>query len=320
MKKHIITFFILILCGCFSTTTQNIELIELQISKSAIPEGIVVHPESKEIFLSSVHEDCITKSSKDGRTNKIILAKENNGYSIGVGMDIWNNKLYALSKHNRSHQSILSIIDLKSGNISTIKSFNVDTTYFNDLAIDKRGNGYITDTDNHNIYFYNAQTNDIDIFLNNEMIKYPNGITISDDNSKLFIDSWTTGIKIVDIANKHIFNKKHISTSKKGIDGLKYHYGHLYYIRNGGKNAEETHGLYRIKLLNNETILSDPVPLLVNHEKMHLPTTLSIVKDDIYILANSQLDKLVQEEHKIVNPDSLTNTYVIKYKIIDSDK
>jgi len=317
--KNIGILLVLALLGCSTFDNTELQIIELDISKSTIPEGIVVHPESKEIFLSSVHEDRITKSSRDGKSSEVVLSRKINGYSLGVGMEIWKNKLYALSKFNRTHQSILTVLDLKSNSIKTVKSSIVDTTYFNDLAIDKNGNCYMTDTDIHNIYFYNSKANKIDIFLNTEKIRHPNGIAISSDGSKLFIDSWTSGIKIVDIATRRVLNKNHELTTKEGIDGIKYYKGKLYYVKNGGRSQRGTHGLYRIDLLNDETELGKPVPIHVNHEKMCLPTTLSIVENDIYILANSQLDKLDQEEHKIINYDSLTNTYILKYVINDND-
>lgn len=313
--KYLGFLLLIVLYGCSNSSQNGIQILELDISKSSIPEGIAIHPTTKEIFLSSVHEDRITKSSADGHSNDIILERKMNGYSFGVGMDIWNNKLYALGKKNRKHQSILSIIDLNTNELKTIHSTAVDTTFFNDLAIDQKGNCYITDTDNHNIYFYNVQTDAIEVFLNTERIRHPNGIAISSDGTKLFIDSWTTGIKILELATKKILNADHPATTKKGIDGLKYQQGKLYFIKNGGRSQSHTHGLYSIELLNAETDLGAPDPLVINHEMMHLPTTLSIVDDSAYILANSQMDRLDQEEHEIINRDSLTNTFVLKYLI-----
>ena len=104
--KVLLLFMILYLQDC---QQPALEVIELQISDSSIPEGIAVHPETKEIFVSSIHEDVITKSSQDGRVFETILTQKDNGYSFGVGMDIWKNELYALGKLNRGPMAILKI-------------------------------------------------------------------------------------------------------------------------------------------------------------------------------------------------------------------
>jgi len=304
--------------GCQGQQNLNVHIIELQISKSTIPEGIALDPNTKEIYISSVHEDKLTKSSNDGTSFSTVLTKEEHEYTIGVGLDIWRNELYALGKKNRRSQAILIVKDLKSEMVTTFQLKDIESTYFNDLAIDKDGNCYITDTDNHKIYYFDKKTKEISVYLEHEDIKYPNGIAISEDGTRLFIDSYTNGLRILDTNGKAILNDKHDSTSYRGIDGLKYYKQNLYFIINGEENTE-LHGLYKIELKNNMSELGFPIPVLLDHDKMNLPTTFSIIKDELYILANSQLANLNQETNQIKEPHNLTNTYILKL-IIENDE
>lgn len=309
LTKIIIPFFLMTSCK-----TTGVEIIELQISKSSIPEGIAVHSKTKEIYISSIHKNKITKSTSNGKKTETILDNTDNGYTKGVGLDIWQDEIYALSNFKNESYSILTIKNLQQGQISTIKANDIKVTSFNDLAIDVNGDAYITDTHNHNIYKFVKSNQEISLYLTNDEIKYPNGIAISDDQSKLFIDSYTSGIRIVDIKTKKIINKPHPSTTKIGIDGLKYHNGYLYMIVNGSID-KENHGLYKANLRSSETMIGEIEPVLIHHNKMNIPTTISIRNNTVYILANSQLENLNQTKNQIIDKNKLTNTYIIKMKI-----
>lgn len=310
-----ILYYITIVLLLYACSSNPIKVIELNIDKSTIPEGIAVYPKTKEIYISSIHLDKITSSDPSGTTSKDIIRQNAKGYSAGVGMDIKDNYLYALGSNNRQKKSVLLKLDLDTNEI--INSFSLPDSianYLNDLALDCNHNAYITDTEFHKIYKYNSTSGKIELFIEDEQIKYPNGITLSSDQSKLFIDSYESGIRIIDIKTKKILNKPHKQSIKIGIDGLKYYNQYLYAIRNGGKDKSK-HGLYRFKLSNTEDDILNKESILINHPKMNIPTTISIVDGYVYILANSQLDNLNQEENKIISPDSLDYTYIIKMKI-----
>jgi sugar lactone lactonase YvrE len=143
------------------------------------------------------------------------------GYSQGVGMALFKDTLYALGSINRQKRSKLYKINISNNEL--IKSYALaddKSSFFNDLAIDQNQNAYITDTEFHKIYKYNYNSGTIDLFLENDAIKYPNGITISKDQSKLFVDSYFTGIRIIDLGTKEILNDVDEFNKNIGIDGL----------------------------------------------------------------------------------------------------
>ena len=75
------------------------------------------------------------------------------------------------------------------------------------------------------------------------------------------------------------------------------------------------YGLIKINLSKDEQNVIDVVPLLMNDPLMNIPTTIDVVADVIYILANSQMENLNQETNEIIDSKLLTNTFVIKYPL-----
>lgn len=303
--------FLTILLTLLSCNNSDIEVIILPIDKTTIPEGIAVDPKSNNIYISSLHLDQLVKYNEKNNTTGIIFNRADHGYSIGVGLDIFENTIYALGAYDRDSFSQLYIKNLDTDRVLSFKADSLKKTYFNDLAIDNDGNCYITDTDNHKIYFYDNSNRSINTFFVDEHIEYPNGIAISDDQSKLFVDSYSHGIRIIDIERKTILNTLHSPTAERGIDGVKYHKGKLYFIVNGIKDKSQ-HGLYSLDFLDNETEFGNMDPVLVFHEKMRVPTTFSIVGNDFYVLANSQMDLWDQENNTILDTSKLTETYLLR--------
>ena len=302
---------LLTLLGC---NNSDVEVIILTIDKATIPEGIVVDPKTKDIYISSMHLDQLIRCNIRTNKNEVIFNRAEQGYSRGAGIDFYNNQLYALGAYDRDTFSLLYIKNMDTDRVLSFKADSLDKTYFNDLAIDNEGNCYITDTDNHKIYFYDNSNRSINTFFVDEQIEHPNGINISRDQSKLFVDSYSHGIRIIDIQKKKIINSLHSPTAERGIDGIKYHKGELYFIVNGIKDKSQ-HGLYSLDLIDDETEFGNMDPELVFHEKMRLPTTFSIVGNDFYVLANSQLDLLDQDNNTIIDTSKLTETYVLRKTI-----
>ena len=209
------------------------------------------------------------------------------------------------------HFSQLYIKNTDTDRVLSFKADSIKRTFFNDLAIDKKGNCYITDTDHHRIYYYNSSDHSISTFFEDEQIRFPNGIAISDDQTKLFVDSYSHGIRIIDLDTGKIVNTLHSPTAERGIDGVKYHKGKIYFILNGIKDKSQ-HGLYSLELINDETEIGNMDPVLVFHKKMKLPTTFSIVENDVYVLANSQMDQLDQKNNTIIDSSKLTETYILR--------
>lgn len=295
----------------------NPKLIEIHYEKDLIPEGIAINPSTQTIYLSSVHQHKIVAYNLLTDTAKDFISSGESGYGVGVGMIAKDGKLFTLSsqKINGNNHSVLLVFDIE--NAELLHKYELKDTashFMNDLAISSNNQIYITDTEIHRIYRLDYPNGELVVFLENEQIQYPNGIAINNDDSKLFIDSWTAGVRIVDVETKAILNKKDKRLTTIGIDGLKYFEGYLYGIRNSGDDKKQ-HGLIQVQLNKTETAILEINPILVGHEKMDIPTTFCINNGQALIIANSQMDNLNQEANEIINLANLTNTFILKYKL-----
>jgi hypothetical protein len=317
MKKSAVLSVLFLLLACKG---QMAELLELDIAITSIPEGIAVDPKTGDIYISSLHLDKITRSAANGKNSTDVVGSGQYGYTTGVGMETARNLLFALGSDNRTKKSLLLQIDLKNDSLVNRASLPDSIPgYFNDLALDENMNAYITDTEFHKVYKYDSHTDNISPFMENEQIKYPNGIAISDDGSKLFIDSYSAGIRIVDIQSRQILNVPHQPSAEKGIDGLKYYKNSLYAVVNGAAVDPSAHGLYRFRLSENEETIVSMTPIAINHAKMEIPTTVDIEGDRAYLLLNSQLENLDQQRNEIIEPAKLSKTYVLKLDLKSMD-
>ena len=94
--------------------------------------------------------------------------------------------------------------DLDTGKL--IKKYILETKgkvhFFNDLILDTDGNVYITHMfQEHSIYTIQKEKDELEIFLKPESLKYPNGISISNDDRFLFV-AHSEGLSRIEIATK----------------------------------------------------------------------------------------------------------------------
>ena len=148
--------------------------------------------------------------SKVSRTGDIIELKWVTGLHDPTGLGLFKDKLYA------AENTSLVEIDIETGKISK-RYAAPEAKFLNDITVGPTGDIYITDSLNHSIYKYSQGT--IEIWLQNESIRRPNGILL--DEGKLLIgNTGDMSLKSIGLADKKIetltrFNQGAI------IDGIK---------------------------------------------------------------------------------------------------
>lgn len=297
---------------------QQIEEIVVDIDQSSMPEGIAIHPETGAIYISSIRLDKITKSDKNGQHTVDVIDAREQGFAFGTGMMISQNHLFACGKLDRGNQPIVLQIDLDNHEI--IKTYQLpdgDSAFFNDLALDQDLNAYFTDNNTNKLYRLDYQSGTVSFFMEDEGMTSPNGITISPDGTKLYVNSNKEGIRIIDIASKKVINKPHEASKDTGVDGLAYHKGALYAVYNYGGKELEKHGLVKFELSDDGADITNTVPLNINHPRHAIPTTVAIYDGHAYYIANSQFGNFNWDENTVKDPTILTDTYVLKVKIED---
>lgn len=304
-----------IFTGCQTKTVQGPYVLE---EVDLVPEGIAYSEKEQKFYLTSVAKSKIVTVDRAQGSQDGFIEKEAHGFSPGVGIvvDDERNEVLALGGYYMRENTLTTLFkfDLTTG--ALIQKYQVQDTgkhFLNDLILDRSGNAYITDTNASSLYVLNREENNMGLFFKSDEIQYPNGIAISTDNSKLYVASYTHGIRIIDLQTKTIINEADTTSASRGIDGLEYYKGNLYAIQNG----IQTNGDNFRKL-----ILNDAGDKLIGHEvidernpALNLPLTFCIADNQAVVIANSNLQFLDQVNLTITDREALKPTKLLVYDL-----
>lgn len=309
MRVH----FMLLLVLLASCSKQN-STIKLQFEKDLIPEGIAIDPVSEKVYLNSLSKNKIVRSNLDGSNPEVLIEDNEFGYLPGFGMTIKGDTLFALgnSHDTLSNQSILLLLDIPSGQL--IKRYvlkSLGKTYLNDIAVNSKGQFFISDSEGSAIYSTNSETDHLEVFFSHETIAHTNGIAISDDGQLLYLASFGSGLRVLDIASKKLVNQPN---DFKGIDGLKFYKNSLVAIVNARRNPEKN-GVFQFKLTSEGSEIMEASKLMVFENPTDIPTTFSIYNDNMFFVADSQMDLLDDLTNQIIDPSKLEDYRLIRMKL-----
>ncbi|MEM7381961.1 MAG: SMP-30/gluconolactonase/LRE family protein [Bacteroidota bacterium] len=231
---------------------------------------------------------------------------------VGILIDEKRELVHALAGYFPLNDSLSSLytFDLKTKKlVRSLHPLDEGEHFLNDLIQDKEGNLYITDSKASAIYKMEVGAGKLERIYGSEEIQYPNGIAISEDDSKLYIASFTKGIRILDLASGKLLNKADANNWSQGIDGLEFYNGHLYGVQNGVR----LHGdnFRKLELNQAQDSITAVQPILSGDSRLDLPLTFCIVDDKAVVIANSNLQYLDQSTLRITEPDSLKTTVLI---------
>ena len=288
--------------------------VRLKFQKDLTPEGIAIDSISQKIYINSLRHNKIVRCDFDGSNPEDFIFENQHGYLPGFGMTIKGDTLFALGNTlpKSKNKSILLLLNTRTGQL--IKSYSIDNSdfiYLNDLAVGPNGKLYITDSENDNIYTLNTEKDVLEVFFSHPEIKHPNGIAISPDGKLLYLATYTSGIRILDLDSKKLVNAPN---DFKGIDGMKFYKNSLLTIVNGRRNADQN-GLFRFYLDKSSTKIIKQEKLDSFQDSTDIPTTFALFKGHMFFVSDSQLDNLNQETNEIIDPSKLEEYLLIKHPI-----
>lgn len=315
---HLTFILILFLTACKSepkvekiTSTQ---ITELGFEKDLIPEGIAVDDQTGKVFLSSLNLKKIVQCNLDGSQPKDFIQEEQYKYKSGLGMETFDGKLFAIGSNDEpdDKSSILLVLNPEDGTL--IRSYQWQDTsghFFNDLAISKQGEIYITNSHGDAILKLSYPDGKIEKWLTSEDFNYANGIAISDDNKYLYVATYEKGVRIIDISAKKILNPP--SELSRGMDGLKIYENYLIGIYNGNPDKSQ-HRVIRFSFDESGETISKKETLFAVRKEFNVPTTFDIVNDVLYFIANNQIDNFVSG-HGVLESEKLEPYYLIRHPL-----
>ena len=303
----------LMFTACSNQPKEQIRVIEIDCQNDLIPEGIAVHPETGDIFLSSLHLKKIVKAGNDGQNTRNLIEPGRYGFRAGVGMDVVNDKLFAISSSMEDHRGKSPVLVLNPHDGRLMESYTYQDTarhFLNDLAVSSDERIFITDSDNHRVFKIN-DSGEFEILIESEEIAWPNGITISGDSRRLYIASWMYGIRVYDLILRQFLNERDTTGLTNAIDGMRYFNNTIVAVQNGFSDSTR-HAVVQYFLSEDGSRITGADTLTINHPKMNVPTTLDVVNGKVYVIANSQLHNINQPANQIIDPSQLEPTYILK--------
>ena len=266
-----------------------------------IPEGIAWDPGSRRLFVGSLARNKIVAISPDGRASDFVPSgRDGLRRVLGMKVDASRKSLWVCSAEADSpspggkatRASTLFRFDLATGKtLRKIPSPPGGTHLFNDIALEKDGGLFLTDSEEGAVYRLRAGRETLEVFQAPGRFFYPNGIALSDDGRYLYV-AHVLGVAAWELGNGRSFD---LPTPEDvtivGIDGLSFHRGGLVAIQNG---MEPNRVAYFPLAPSLDRVTGERV-LERGNRNFEIPTTGAVAGNSYYVIANSQLRALGPE-------------------------
>jgi sugar lactone lactonase YvrE len=244
-----------------------------------VPENLAYDPEGRNFYLGSMRKGKVVRCSPSGD-----CAPFTGGLGTVLGLKVHGTGLWLLN--NTDQESELIHYDLASAH--AIRKYAVVGSghNFNDLAIATSGDVYLTDTRAGAVWRLANGAGALTQFPGR--FESANGITLSPDESLLYVSTFPDGITMIDLkAHTAAPIARPASLCLAAIDGLYFHAGALIAIQNGFMTPRiarfslnrDLRAIERFEILERRNPLFEGV------------TTGVIAGDEFYYMANIQDDK-----------------------------
>lgn len=286
--------------------------------RSLHTEGIDYDEAHKTFYLGSIHKRKIVKVTSDGTASDFCPPAFKGMTSIfGLKVDAKRNVLWACSSpmeemenYDSTAQSAVFKFELSSGKLiqKYVPRLGAKKSVYGDLILTKKGEVFITDSQNNDVLTIDEKTFKVETFFSSEDFWNIQGIAFSPDEKQLFIADYIKGVFRLDVQSKvlsEVVSK--VDASLKGIDGLYFYNNSLIAIQNGvvplrcaryflNKDFSE---INRFEIIDR------------NHPNFNEPTLGTLNGNTFYYIANSQWGGY-DAQHKIKPDDQLQDIVVLK--------
>lgn len=283
--------------------------------KDLIPEGITYDSKTKRFFLSSKNKDKVIAVYENGNHDDFIKTRQDSMLgSLGLKVDAERRRLWAVSNRRFDDEKVSLVHVFNADNGKLVKRFfapNDKEYHFNDLILTNEGGAYITDTQSGHLFMVPPDLSELRIFMVDSLITVQNGITISPDNTLLYVEDDTNGIIVIDLIENTIEPINNVmSVFTGGIDGLVYYQNSLIGVANSQYDFEYIARYFLSedgREIIGATIIDKANPEFIT------PTTCTMAGDELYVLAATCL--MVYNNNQMDQPELLKKPVVLKYSL-----
>lgn len=243
------------------------------------PENMAYDPKGKKFYFGSMRKGKVVRCSPTGN-----CAQFAGGLGTVLGLKVRRGGLWLLN--NSDTESALIHYDLASARLVRKYSVAGSGHNFNDLAIVTRGDVYLTDTRAGAVWHLANGATDLTRYPGR--FEFANGITLSPDQSLLYVSTFPDGITMVDLKTHAVTPiARPAGVCLAAIDGLYFYNGTLIAIQNGFMTpriarfslSRNLRTIERFEILERRNLLFEGV------------TTGVVAGDEFFYMANIQDDK-----------------------------
>lgn len=273
--------------------------------KDLFPEGLAYDPAKDVFYMGSMYHRKIVRITEKGEVSDFVKPGAYHLQPIGgVHVDPTDQSVWAASDPDDTHSSELYHFDAQGKLLDRYSPPGAGRHDLNDLVLYRNSAIYITDTDANLTYRFDRKTHNFAPLNLPRPQLFPNGITISDDATRLYIADWL-GVMVMELRDntaREVDPGEHNTLC--GIDGL-------YWYKNSLIGVQST-GTFRVMrwLLSPDgahvragKILERGTPLV------SFPTTGAIRGNDFYFIANTGIGNFT-EDGKIADPAKLEPVHI----------
>lgn len=269
------------------------------------PEGIAYDAENQALFVGSVHKRKIVRIGiSQNKVEPFVESKQDGLMSVlGMKVDSKNHQLWAVSvadptmqdyseKEDAGKNAVVQY-DVKGKTLLHKYPLPGGTGhYLNDLALDAAGGVYVTDSGSGEIFTIAPGGKELEVFLPAGSFSALNGIAMSADGKMLYVADTLKGIYAITPGTKAI-TRLSVGTGIEtaGIDGLYFYKQSLI----GIFNMMQPGRIMKFDLDDTGLKVVRSTVLECGNPSFDDPTTATIAGDALYLIANSQLQR--------INPD-----------------
>jgi len=272
--------------------------------KDLFPEGLAYDPATYVFYMGSMYHRKIIRITERGDVSDFVKPDLYHLQPIGgVHVDLSDQGLWAASDPDEVRGSELYHFDARGKLLERYSPPGVGRHDLNDLVLYRSSAIYVTDTDANLTYRFDRKTHVFTPLILPRPQLFPNGITLSDDSTRLYIADWL-GVIVVDLRDN---SAREVDPGEYntlcGIDGL-------YWYKNGLIGIQST-GTYRVvrwflstdgSHVRANKVLEKGTPLVSS------PTTGAIRGREFYYMANTNIDNY--DDGKIVDPAKLEPVHI----------
>jgi hypothetical protein len=256
-----------------------------------LPEGIAYDPRRRTFYLGSVYKSKIVSLDAGGRRRDFKAGREDGLESV-LGMRVdERRRLLWVCNNTRDGAASVHKYALDTGRL--IRKYTLDERparrQFNDIALSRRGDAYVTDSLGAAVYEIKAGGDEPRPLVKLGEGVYPNGIALSADERRLYVAN-ANGVALVDIGAKTVeplAAGEGVATT--GADGLYLYRGSLVAVQNANPAPDR---VVRLFLSADGRRAERSRVLESNRPDYALPTTGVVVGDELFYVANTQIDRM----------------------------